>query len=85
MSPTRDCVQVRALRRAAEIIGGTYGLCGQLDVPHAILVDWLESGEVPDVYFLRAVDIIIGHDHRLPWTAAEAQRDLVERINTGGR
>lgn len=52
-------MQVRALRRTAEIVGGTEALSRRLDVAHDVLLVWLQKAEVPEAYFLRAVDILL--------------------------
>src|SRR3954469_25169135 len=52
-------VQVRALRRAADILGGKRKLRAALHVPMASLDDWLDCrSEPPMEVFLRAVDIL---------------------------
>ena len=50
----------RALRKAAELIGGEDKLRRQLRVPAADLKKWLEDKAVPPAgIFLRVVDLII--------------------------
>jgi len=52
-------VQARALRRAADILGGKHTLRAALHVPMARLEEWLEGRADPPMdIFLRAVDII---------------------------
>ena len=59
MSDRRESVQVRALRRAAEVVGGTEALSRRLDVAHDVLLGWLEKAQVPEAHFLRAVDVLL--------------------------
>lgn len=52
-------VQARALRRAADILGGKHRLRAALHVPMSQLERWLDGvGEPPMDVFLKAVDII---------------------------
>ncbi|MGQ0546267.1 MAG: hypothetical protein ACT4P3_13165 [Betaproteobacteria bacterium] len=53
-------IHSRALRRAAEILGGTPALCDYLQVPAGELRRWL-AGEVtpPAGIFFRVVDLIV--------------------------
>ena len=54
-------VQARALRRAAEILGGKDKLRAALRVPMASLEQWLDSQVVPPMdVFLKVVDILSG-------------------------
>jgi DNA-binding transcriptional regulator YdaS (Cro superfamily) len=56
-------VYVRALKRAAQIVGGREALAAQLDVPMDELAHWMEgSKRVPDAIFLRVVDIVSAQD-----------------------
>jgi hypothetical protein len=56
-------VYVRALKRAAQIVGGLEALGAQLDVPVDELAHWMDgSKRVPDDVFLRAVDIVSARD-----------------------
>jgi hypothetical protein len=48
-----------ALHRAAEIVGGIEALSRRLDVPHDVLLGWLQKAEVPEAHLLRAVDILL--------------------------
>jgi hypothetical protein len=52
----------RALARAREAIGGEVALARHLRVPGSAIIAWL-SGEqqIPDVIFLRVVDLLV-HD-----------------------
>ena len=59
MSERRESVQMRALRRAAEVAGGTEALARRLGVAHDVLLGWMEKAELPEAYFLRAVDILL--------------------------
>jgi hypothetical protein len=53
-------VHSRALRKAAEILGGRAKLARYLRVPEAELQKWLEDqGKPPTAIFLRAVDLIV--------------------------
>jgi len=70
----------RAMRRAAQIAGGSRALALRLDLPHEVVVAWLEQRAAPgDVDFMRAVDLILDHDRVLPWTTAEAHEQLLRR------
>lgn len=53
-------VYSRALRKAAELVGGQAKLCRHLRVPAADLQSWIDDKSVPPRgIFLRAVDVII--------------------------
>jgi len=53
-------VYSRALRKAAELIGGRAKLCRHLRVPMAELEQWIDDKAVPPIaIFLRAVDLVI--------------------------
>jgi hypothetical protein len=57
----KSTIESRTLRRAAEILGGRMKLAMRLQVPLLDLDRWLAAEEkVPDIYFLRAVDIVTG-------------------------
>jgi hypothetical protein len=51
-------IHKRALRRAAEIIGGNEELRLQLDVSEVEFVSWFGNRDLPRDVFLRLVDII---------------------------
>jgi hypothetical protein len=52
-------IYCRALKRAAEILGGEDALCGVLKVPSYRLYAWLSGHEMPPMgVFLKAVDVI---------------------------
>ena len=51
-------IHKRALRRAAEIIGGNEELRLQLDVSEVEFVSWFGKRDLPRDIFLRLVDII---------------------------
>ena len=56
-------VYVRALKRAAQIVGGLEALRTQLKVRTGDLESWLDGTKrVPDEVFLRTVDILSAHD-----------------------
>jgi hypothetical protein len=60
--PSRQTTSARALHRACLILGGVPQLAAHLNVPHAVLRDWLAAdAEPPEVAFLAAVDIILLH------------------------
>jgi hypothetical protein len=59
MAERRESVQLRALRRAAQVVGSTEELARRLEVAHDVLLDWLEKAQVPEAYFLRAVDVLL--------------------------
>lgn len=53
-------VHSRALRRAAELVGGAQALCDTLQVPAGDMRRWLEGVEAPPAgIFLRVVDLIV--------------------------
>ena len=59
MENAPNTVQVRALRRAAEILGGKDKLRAALRVPMSSLDQWLDGKVAPPMdVFLKAVDII---------------------------
>ena len=73
-------VYLKAIRRACEIAGGAYALAIRLEAAPEDVQAWLEGVTAPDeLAFLRAVDIILAHDHVLPWTQAEIEADLAAR------
>ena len=53
-------IHKRALRRAAEIIGGNEELRLQLGVSEVEFVSWVGKRDLPRDIFLRLVDIITG-------------------------
>lgn len=56
-------VYARALKRAAEIVGGVNELGAQLDIPTEELANWLQGTKrIPQEVFLRAVDIVVAYD-----------------------
>ena len=64
-------VHAKALRRAAEILGGTDKLRDYLQVPLSQLELWLSGAERPPVdVFLRAVDLISGTPDPAPTSEA---------------
>jgi hypothetical protein len=53
-------VHRRALRRAAELLGGSHALCSYLQVPAGDLRRWLEGAEAPPAgIFFRVVDLLL--------------------------
>lgn len=52
-------VHARALRRAAELLGGMAALAEKLAIPAPTVQLWLAEGVVPDEMLPRIVDIII--------------------------
>ncbi len=55
--------RVRALRRAAEIVGGEQRLALYLGLTPSHLALWIRSAaDTPDAVFLRAVDIVLEHE-----------------------
>ena len=57
-----DTVRCRALRRAAELVGGDDALCQQLQVPAEDLARWLRGDKLPPTFvFLKVVDLLIAH------------------------
>jgi hypothetical protein len=75
----------KAIKRAAEIAGGAFPLSIALDVPLSDVQAWLAQREAPgDAVFLRAVDIILGHDGAVPWTQDELQKEIDDRKGRAG-
>jgi hypothetical protein len=60
----------RALRRAAEILGGNEQLRAHLGVTEADFATWKEAQELPRKVFLRLVDIITDEEVRQVQRAA---------------
>jgi len=57
-----DTVRCRALRRAAELVGGDDALCKELQVPAEDLASWLRGDRFPPTFvFLKVVDLLIAH------------------------
>jgi hypothetical protein len=74
-------VQARALRRAAELLGGPDLLARNLGVPRTRLDSWMSGVfSTPPEVFLTIVDILIAHG------LTEAQREARRRRSpsTGG-
>jgi hypothetical protein len=75
----------KAIKRAAEIAGGAFPLSVALDVPVSHVHAWLAGENTPeDAVFLRAVDIILGHDGAVPWTPAELEEEKSARKGRAG-
>jgi hypothetical protein len=75
----------KAVKRAAEIAGGAFPLSVALDVPVSQIQAWLAGEGTPDDnVFLRAVDIILGHDGAVPWTPAELEEEQSARKGRAG-
>jgi len=56
-------VYARALKRAAEIVGGETEFARQLSIPAATLRRWTTGETTPPMeVFLKAVDVITAHD-----------------------
>jgi len=68
-------IQVRILRRAAAIAGGTRALSRALGVDHDALFRWMQDRAVPPIrVFLRAVDLTVLNDCRVYGTTEAAHR-----------
>ena len=66
----------RALRRAADILGGTHALCDYLQVPASDMRLWLEGSAVPPTgIFFRVVDLIVGEGPSRPEPCAPLSED----------
>lgn len=62
-----DTVQMRALQRAAEILGGVDALRTYLNVSNIKLEAWLKGRATPpDAIFLRIVDLLSAESQKLP-------------------
>jgi hypothetical protein len=58
-------IHSQALRRAAEIVGGTQELCAYLQVPAEEMRRWIHGGDGPPAgIFLRVVDLIVEESAR---------------------
>lgn len=56
-------VYARTVLRAVEICGGFEVLAAKLDEPPELVRQWSEGSDVPTLgAFLKAVDIVVGHD-----------------------
>lgn len=55
-------IHVRALRRAAELLGGDQQLLHRLGVSELDLSQWTGQAELPRNIFLRLVDILTGEE-----------------------
>ena len=70
----KSTIESRTLVRAAEILGGVHKLAKHLQVPIGTLQAWLEGEErAPNIYFLRAVDVVLYADVVEPSCAGEAR------------
>ncbi len=70
----------KAIARACEIVGSVHQLAIRLEAQPEEIKAWLDGSSSPDeLAFLRAVDMILAHDHALPWTQAEVEADLRAR------
>jgi hypothetical protein len=57
-----DTTRCRALRRAAELVGGIDALGKELQVPAEDLASWLRGDKLPPTFvFLKVVDLLIAH------------------------
>jgi hypothetical protein len=57
-------IHTRALRRAAEILGGNEQVRAYLGASELDLSNWTQQGELPRNMFLRLVDLITDEDVR---------------------
>jgi len=58
-----ESVQARTLMRAGEIVGGISALANFLKVSRADLMGWMQGANFPPKgIFLKAVDVVLGHD-----------------------
>lgn len=58
-----DTVHARALKRAAEILGGVDALCAHLRVSAFQLERWMHGeARLPDAIFLQVVDVLSRED-----------------------
>lgn len=74
-------VHAKALKRAAEILGGTDRLREHLRVPASHLAQWLAGAEKPPLdVFLRAVDLISDGQARQPTTSTSALAERARRL-----
>ena len=70
----KQTIESRTLHRAAEILGGVNKLAKNLHVPLDTLEHWLAGEErVPNIYFLRAVDVVLYTDVIEPSCPGEAR------------
>jgi hypothetical protein len=67
----QQTIHTRALKRAAEVLGGVEALQARLNVPEARLALWLEGySGMPTNVFLQVVDILL--DHEIQGLAAQS-------------
>jgi transcriptional regulator with XRE-family HTH domain len=59
MCAQRLSVQLRALRHAVDIAGGTRELSAKLGVAHRTVLRWLEGADIPPASFLRVLGLIL--------------------------
>ena len=57
-------VQIRTLRRAVELLGSEEALARVIGAPRQALSQWLKGVlEIPPIYFVRAVDVVLAVDN----------------------
>ena len=83
----QSTIESRTLGRAAELLGGRAALARRLQVPLDTLDRWLAAEErPPNVYFLRAVDIVLYNDviepsspgDVRPWTPPDPSEEKLD-------
>src|SRR3954468_11243238 len=68
-------IQVRVLRRAAALTGGTRALSRALRVDHDLFFRWMQDELVPPIrVFLRAIEIMVLNDCHVYGPAEAAHR-----------
>ena len=77
----KSTIESRTLARAAELLGGNAALAKRLRVPLDTLICWLAGDErPPNIYFLRAVDVVLYNDVIEPSNPGEP-RPWVEKAD----
>ncbi|HUQ75496.1 MAG TPA: hypothetical protein VM183_12290 [Burkholderiales bacterium] len=75
-------IHSRVLRSAAEVLGGIAALCRHLQVPEAVLNQWLLGLVIPSTHvFLKAVDVLVVIRERDP--SGESAVPFYERQPAG--
>ena len=69
-------IHMRAVQRAAEIVGGVMPLARSLDVPPLLVYAWSEgTHDVPAEAFLRMVEILLEAEYAVCGPIAESERE----------
>jgi hypothetical protein len=75
-------VKGRTLERAAYLSGGTHALARRLKAPSTDVARWINGDEEPpNIYFLRAVDLVLAEAHERPEGLAQDIAEAREVIH----